>query len=97
MAVGVPIVSTDVSAIPEVVQHDVTGLLVPQRDAVALAEALARLLSDASLQTRLVRQARQFVQDNFDVARNVVKLRELFAESIAQRSLVLRAPLVSPG
>lgn len=97
MAVGVPIVSTDVSAIPEVVQHEVTGLLVPQRDAVALAEALARLLSDASLQTRLVRQARQFVQDNFDVARNVVKLRELFAESIAQRSLVLRAPLVSPG
>ncbi|MBC7249090.1 MAG: glycosyltransferase [Anaerolineae bacterium] len=97
MAMGVPIVSTEVSAIPEVVQHDVTGLLVPQRDAVALAEALARLLSDAALRAHLVRQARRLVQANFDVGRNVVQLRELFAESIAQRSSVLQAPIVLPG
>jgi glycosyltransferase involved in cell wall biosynthesis len=78
MALGTPCVSTEVTGIPEALIDDVTGLAVPQHDAQALAEALARLLDDGALRSRLARQARAHVELHFDVARNVVQLRELF-------------------
>lgn len=77
MAVGLPVVSTRVSAIPEVVVHDVTGILVDPEDAVGLAQALGRLLSDADLRTRMSEQARTLVERSFDVERNVAELRDL--------------------
>ena len=48
MAMGLPVVSTAVSAVPEVVNED-TGILVPQRDSIALSAALKRLGSDPAL------------------------------------------------
>ena len=47
MALGTPVVSTDVTGIPEVVRHQQTGLLVSQRDPTALATALGAMLHDA--------------------------------------------------
>src|SRR5260370_32887830 len=44
MSVGLPVVATDVSGIPELIEHDRSGLLVPPCDEVALAGALERLL-----------------------------------------------------
>ena len=78
MAVGVPVVSTDISAIPEVVLHAETGLLVPERDPIALAKALARFLDDAALRERTTAAARRFVEANFDNMRNAERLLELF-------------------
>ena len=52
MASGLPVVSTTATAIPEVVPHGKAGLLVPQRDPVALAEALLKLLTDPELQAQ---------------------------------------------
>ncbi|MCA9905670.1 MAG: glycosyltransferase, partial [Anaerolineae bacterium] len=49
MSVSVPVVATTVSAIPEIVVHQETGLLVPPRDVVALAEATLLLLEDSAL------------------------------------------------
>jgi glycosyltransferase involved in cell wall biosynthesis len=46
-------VSTDVSAIPELIEQDVTGLLVPPGDRIALAETLERLIRDPDERTRL--------------------------------------------
>ncbi len=54
LALGTPIVATGVCGNPEVVEHEVTGLLVPARSPEALREALARLLGDRSLQRRFV-------------------------------------------
>jgi glycosyltransferase involved in cell wall biosynthesis len=53
MASGVPIATTDVGGIPYVVQHEMTALLVPPRDAVAMADAVLRLLEDRPLARRL--------------------------------------------
>jgi colanic acid/amylovoran biosynthesis glycosyltransferase len=78
MAVGVPVVSTDISAIPEVVHDGETGLLVPQRDTTALAKALACLLDDGALRERLSHTARLYVAETFDHARNAIRMRELF-------------------
>ena len=83
MALGVPVVATPVTGIPELVEHEVTGLLVPERDPAALAAAIRRLLTDDQLVQRLTAAARARVEDRFDLERNVAELRRLFEESPA--------------
>jgi glycosyltransferase involved in cell wall biosynthesis len=55
---GRPVIGTQVGGIPDLVKHDVNGLLIPSNDAGALASAMIRLLSDGELAARLGRQAR---------------------------------------
>jgi glycosyltransferase involved in cell wall biosynthesis len=57
LARGLPVVSTPTGAIPELVGHE-AGLLVPPGDAPALADALARVMSDAGVRARLAAGAR---------------------------------------
>jgi colanic acid/amylovoran biosynthesis glycosyltransferase len=78
MALGTPCVSTPVTGIPEVVRHDRTGLLVPEHDAEALADALERLLDDGILRERLALAARALVEEDFDVHRQAARLRRHF-------------------
>lgn len=79
MALGTPCVSTDVTGVPEVVRNGESGFCVPQRDPVALADALALLLDDPALRVRIARAARSLVEARFDVDRNAAQLRSLFA------------------
>jgi colanic acid/amylovoran biosynthesis glycosyltransferase len=67
MSGGVPVVASDISGIPELVEHEATGLLVPPRDARALADALRRLRDDPSLRRRLGLAGREKVVREFDV------------------------------
>jgi glycosyltransferase involved in cell wall biosynthesis len=78
MAVGAPCVATDVTGIPEAIQDGETGFVVRQRDPVALAAAIERLLADPGLRTRIASQARCRVERHFDVRRNAADLRDLF-------------------
>jgi glycosyltransferase involved in cell wall biosynthesis len=80
MACQLPIVTTNVSGIPEVVEHDRNGLLVPQRDPEALTAALASVLRSEELRTRLGAAARETVSGRFDRGENVRKLSEMFTE-----------------
>ncbi|MGH2498996.1 MAG: glycosyltransferase [Candidatus Limnocylindria bacterium] len=77
MARGVPVVSTDVTGVPELVQHGRTGLIVPQHDPVALAAALRRLIREPEEANRLAREARREVEARFDLSRNVRELRAM--------------------
>lgn len=54
-ASGVPVVSTDAGGVPDVIAHDVSGLLVPVGDATAMAQSVLRILDDRALAARLVR------------------------------------------
>lgn len=65
MARGVPVVSTDVVGIGELVTDGTTGLLVAPEDPLALAEALDRLLTDPALAARLGDNGRRLVQQEF--------------------------------
>jgi glycosyltransferase involved in cell wall biosynthesis len=78
MTVGVPVVSTTVSAIPEVVVDGDTGLLVPPDDPVALADALELLLTDDGLRALLAANARSVVE-HYDLTECVAGLRSHFA------------------
>lgn len=76
MAMRVPVVSTDLTGVPEIVDNNVTGLLVPQNDPVELAEALTRLLRNPELRERMGQAARERVVRQFDLTKNVAVLRE---------------------
>jgi len=67
MACGMAVVSTCVSGIPELVVNEYNGLLVPERDEVALAGAMQRLLRDSQLRESLGRRGRQRVLSDFNI------------------------------
>jgi glycosyltransferase involved in cell wall biosynthesis len=77
LAYGVPTVSTESGAIPEIIDDGVDGLLVPPANPAALADAIQRLAEDPVLRERLSRNARKKVEDRFDLTRNIVKLTGL--------------------
>ena len=78
MARAVPVISTDVVGVREVVIHEQTGLLVPPDDPAALAEAIVRLAEDPALARALGQRARDLVSERFDPRRSGLLLRELF-------------------
>lgn len=78
MALGVPVVSTPVTGIPEVIIDDQTGLLVNERDPEALAQAIERLLTSDTLCKRLSAAALSKVKSEFDLRENVGQLRTYF-------------------
>ena len=68
-ATGVPVVASTVGGIAEGVADGCSGLLVPPRDAAALAQAMAMLLEAPEMRARMGLQARAFVERNFDLRR----------------------------
>ena len=82
MAIGVPVVTTRLAAIEELVTDEESGLLVPSGDSEALAQSLRRLLADAALRRRLATQARKVIEERFDLQRNFVRLRDLLLEAV---------------
>lgn len=78
MAMELPVVSTNHSGIPELVQDKVNGFLVPPNDENALTDALAQLLDNPALCKELGERGRQKVLEDFDVERNVRRLYYLF-------------------
>ena len=66
LALGTPVVSTPVTGIPEAILHGSTGLLVPESDPVALADALAALVDDPALRCELAAAGRRHVETHFD-------------------------------
>lgn len=78
MALGLPVVSTNVSGIPELVTNRVNGLLAPQKDPEALAQAIAELLDHPELGRQFGQAARQTVCREFDAEETIVDLHQLF-------------------
>ena len=78
MAMGCAVISTPIGGIPEIVEDEVSGLLVPAGDAAALAAAIMRLGADPALRQRLGAAARRRVEERFDIARNIQQYVTLF-------------------
>lgn len=78
MASGLPVVATNGSALPEVVEHGVTGLLCRQDDVGAFAGALRMLASDAGLWKGMSLAARERVVREFDVSLMLDRYIELY-------------------
>lgn len=89
MALGVPCVSTDVTGIPEVLKDNKTGILVPQNNSVELANAIEKLLNDSKLSISLSENARKLIESNFDIRKNSVRIREIFAQNVISKEVIL--------
>jgi glycosyltransferase involved in cell wall biosynthesis len=82
-ASGRPMVAADVPGCREIVRHEETGLLVPPRDPVALADALARLAADPALRRRLGAAARRLVEECFGEAAIAAATAALYRDMLA--------------
>ncbi|MDF0652882.1 MAG: glycosyltransferase [Nitrospira sp.] len=80
MASGLPVISTFHSGIPELVTHGVSGLLVPERDAASLADALAYLISHPEICNEMGKAGRMQVEKRFDTNSLNKGLEELYLE-----------------
>ncbi|GIM91206.1 glycosyltransferase [Paractinoplanes toevensis] len=77
-ALGLPVVATRHSGIPEAVTDGETGLLGPEGDRPALAAGIGRLLADPDLRERLGKQARAFMESKFDLVRQTDRLEDIY-------------------
>ena len=85
MSFGLPVIATDINALPEIVRDGETGLLVPQKDPAALADAVCRLMDHPDEARSLGRNGAAFAADMFSPEKNGDRLAALFADSFHRR------------
>lgn len=78
MATGVPVAATDVSGVPELVDHERTGMLCPPDDPQALADIIERILTDQALRGKVIPAARERVHAVFDNKKLIHDLGEIY-------------------
>ena len=79
LAHGKPVIATNVGGIPEIVEDEVNGLLIPADDPESLAMAILRLAGDEDLRRRMGRAGRAVVRERFDFEKCLDQMEELYA------------------
>lgn len=82
MAMEIPCVTTYITGIPELIRHDIDGLLVAPSDDVELATAIARLAHEPELRLRLGQAGRQRVLDKYDLGPNTEHMAAVFSRRL---------------
>jgi glycosyltransferase involved in cell wall biosynthesis len=86
MAMGVPVLATRVSAIPEILEDGLTGLLVDPGEHEAMAQCMVKLLSDEELRYRIIAAARRRVREEFNNRELIQKLAAVFEQAGLKRT-----------
>lgn len=84
MACGLPAISTRLVGIPDLIRHEETGLLVEPNDPVELADAIARLMRDRPLGTRLANAGRRWVEEQFNLRTCLEPLIERYRQRLGR-------------
>lgn len=82
MAVGIPVISTNISGIPELVKDRETGLLINQRNEKALADAIRLLMENGDLRKKLAMGGKEMVIKEFNIERIAKEIIQMFSKSI---------------
>ena len=85
MSMRLPVISTNVGAVAEMVDDGVTGFVVPPGDSVALDRAIARLLDDSDLCRRMGAAGRARIERDFDAAVNVPRILSIMKATVDRR------------
>jgi len=80
MACGAVPIGSNSGCVPEIIEHNRNGLLVPPENASALAEAMFKLAGDAGKRKRLAQKARQTVEARFNLMKYLEQLENIFDE-----------------
>lgn len=86
MAMGLPVVVSDVGGIADIVEVERSGFLMPPRDGQALREALERLVEDGALRQQLGQRGRALVEEKFDASRSAETLLSLLRQVVDSAS-----------
>ncbi len=78
MAMKLPVITTPVTGVPEIVDDGVNGILIPTHNEQALVEAILKLKNDPELRRVLGENARQKIEKRFDISKNILCYAELF-------------------
>ncbi len=81
MAVGVPVIATNVGGVPELLTDNESGLLVPPSDPAALATAMLRLVDNSDLRKRFARTASQVLSTGFSFEQQFGELHDVYWEA----------------
>ena len=82
MACGLPVIATTVGGTPEIIKHMKNGVLVPPRNPEAMAETMAKLLSEERLGPTIGEEARRIVEDRFTWEKNLHQLQDIYKKVI---------------
>lgn len=82
MAMKLPVISTKIAAIPEMIEDGVSGILVSPNDEDSLVEAIIKLIKEPELRKSLGENARKRVEERFDLNKNYSKFVDLFKGKI---------------
>ena len=85
-ACEVPVVVTNVGGLPEVVDHEVTGYVVPPKNPEELATAIERLIVDEKHRKLMGKKGREFVEKNYDWQKCVDKMLNIYQDSLSLHS-----------
>jgi len=78
MAMGKAVIGTNAGGVPEIIEHNKNGLLVPPEDWRSLAEALRRLVSDQNLSLVLSQNARKTVEEKFSLDKHLYEIEKVY-------------------
>jgi colanic acid/amylovoran biosynthesis glycosyltransferase len=82
MASGLPVFATDHGGIPEAIENDISGMLVPERDYAALGRVLLNAVQDRALLARLAQAGSDAVAKKFDQRSQVRRLEDIYLETM---------------
>lgn len=81
-ACGIPVVATSVGGLPEVIDSEKTGIIVPPKNVRATAAALDRLISDADLRIEMGKNGRKKVEERYNWTTNISQMINLYTQTI---------------
>jgi glycosyltransferase involved in cell wall biosynthesis len=88
MAVGLPVIGTNVGGIPEVIEDGENGFIVSPRSSEQLAEALKKLVNDQALRTNMGRRGRQIYEEKFILQRMIGQIEKLYDYLLEKKIIV---------
>ena len=87
MAIGLPVVASDVAGMREVIQDGATGFLVPAGDTAGIASAVRRILEDDEMVRSIAWEGRRLIEKRFNLRQNVESLIQLMEKSARGKAL----------
>src|SRR5262249_37075968 len=81
MALGTPVVASDVAGIPELLDNGRNGILVPPKDVKAMASSIEMLMSNENLRRKYASAAREYAEKEFDLWRRGKQLAQILTSS----------------
>ncbi len=84
MAMGLPVISTDHSGIPELIEDGISGFLVPERDIAALVDRIEYLINHPEQWNKITAAARKTIEEKFDMEQESDKL-EIILQNLVHK------------